>query len=488
MFWLTIFINFAVLSSLVIADDPCRFQDPKNGVIDLTSLGRTDGKAAYADKIPPTGSNYKYSYNPCKPFNEEPACKGVAVCQISMDGKFSFSLGSQDSVKWSPGAGLGASPTISYSAGDKKVTVTLQCAIDGTNELEALGEPTTNNYKFILTNKCACWDGCGDSPTTVTTTTTFPTPPPQRNCSINGSVYTSDKQVIQSFPFHVSINPSQPQQSSPRSSYAVVDMYGSVIELNLVNIVNIPPALFCLQNLQALSLADSINLSIPPEILRLGSTLKSFTAFNISKSLFLPPALFGMTLLSTLSIVNCGLETIPEDIVYLSNLIELTLDQNQLVTLPATLGQLPSLTSLSVNNNLRLFSLDFLNGLKSLTTLRGSNCAIDHLPNNIYNLRTIEMNENQLTSLDGLETITSVSSDSFSFRNNKITSISTGSLDNIESLQYLDLSSNLLTTLPDSLYRIKNLQTLDIHNNNFNEKETEWIQGLFRLTNTTIIM
>ncbi len=49
-----------VLSSFNIADDPCRFVHPK-GIIDLTSLGRIDGKAAYPDEVPPTGSNYRTS-------------------------------------------------------------------------------------------------------------------------------------------------------------------------------------------------------------------------------------------------------------------------------------------------------------------------------------------------------------------------------------------------------------------------------------------
>ncbi len=58
MSWLTILtISFAVLSSLIIADDPCVFNDVK-GTIDLTSLGRTDGKAAYADRQPPTPTGY----------------------------------------------------------------------------------------------------------------------------------------------------------------------------------------------------------------------------------------------------------------------------------------------------------------------------------------------------------------------------------------------------------------------------------------------
>ena len=48
----------AILSSLVIANDPCRFNDPTKGVIDLTSLGRTDGKAAYLDRRPAGAGNY----------------------------------------------------------------------------------------------------------------------------------------------------------------------------------------------------------------------------------------------------------------------------------------------------------------------------------------------------------------------------------------------------------------------------------------------
>ncbi|CAF3590683.1 unnamed protein product [Rotaria sp. Silwood1] len=158
MSWLTIFTCFAFLSSLIIADDPCRFESSTKGVIDLTSLGRTDGKAAYPDKLPTTGSGYKYSYNPCKPFTEKPSCNGVAVCQVSMDGKFSFSLGTQESATWNQG-GIGGGPSVTYSAGEKTVVVTLECVTDGTNELEALGEVSTNHYKLNLKHKCACWDG-----------------------------------------------------------------------------------------------------------------------------------------------------------------------------------------------------------------------------------------------------------------------------------------------------------------------------------------
>ncbi len=57
MILLTIFtVVFAILPSL-INGDACRFQHTK-GVIDLTSLGRTDGRPQYPDQLPPSGSNY----------------------------------------------------------------------------------------------------------------------------------------------------------------------------------------------------------------------------------------------------------------------------------------------------------------------------------------------------------------------------------------------------------------------------------------------
>jgi hypothetical protein len=37
---------------------PCRFEDPEKGVIDLTTLGRTDGNPAYTDRTPQQSSNY----------------------------------------------------------------------------------------------------------------------------------------------------------------------------------------------------------------------------------------------------------------------------------------------------------------------------------------------------------------------------------------------------------------------------------------------
>lgn len=52
-------IIFCILSTFnIAADDPCRFVHSTKGVIDLTSLGRHDGQAAYQNAMPPEGGYY----------------------------------------------------------------------------------------------------------------------------------------------------------------------------------------------------------------------------------------------------------------------------------------------------------------------------------------------------------------------------------------------------------------------------------------------
>jgi hypothetical protein len=97
----TIFIGvLTLLFSTICMSDPCRFEYPGKGVIDITTLGRTDGTAAYEDRVPSKPSGYsmlilfvfyirtrqclliiEYSYNPCKPFSKGYYCTNVAVCQ-----------------------------------------------------------------------------------------------------------------------------------------------------------------------------------------------------------------------------------------------------------------------------------------------------------------------------------------------------------------------------------------------------------------------
>ncbi len=80
---------------------------------------------------------------------------------VSLDGQFTFTLGTQESASWDAGAGPGGTASVSYTSHEKRVTVELECRRSGPDEFEALGEDPINNYKFRLAHKCACWDECG---------------------------------------------------------------------------------------------------------------------------------------------------------------------------------------------------------------------------------------------------------------------------------------------------------------------------------------
>ena len=52
---------FLTLFSLTYADDPCRYEVTGKGVIDISSLSGSGGKAAFPDQTPTTGQNYGIS-------------------------------------------------------------------------------------------------------------------------------------------------------------------------------------------------------------------------------------------------------------------------------------------------------------------------------------------------------------------------------------------------------------------------------------------
>ncbi|UJR11308.1 hypothetical protein I4U23_015489 [Adineta vaga] len=297
------------------------------------------------------------------------------------------------------------------------------------------------------------------------------------------SSFRSDKEIIQSLSFRVLINPST-SNSPIYNSYAIVNGQGQVIELTLSTIDYIPLSIFCLKNLQSLTVQYSSNITIPEAISRLSGVLKTFNLISVSRALILPTELFKITSLRYLTIIGSGLAVLPDEIGQMRLLSNLTLTSNQLRSLPASLSKIMGLRSLKVDNNELLTSLDGLNGNLQLTELSASNCAIDHLPKNLTNLQMINMDGNQLTTLDGLGSITSFTSRSMIFSKNNITSLPT-TINAFLTVENMDLSNNLLTELPMWLYNIQ-LKNINVRHNSFQEKEKEWIQGMFRLTNTNV--
>ncbi|CAF1131416.1 unnamed protein product [Adineta ricciae] len=94
------------------------------------------------------------------------------------------------------------------------------------------------------------------------------------------------------------------------------------------------------------------------------------------------------------------------------------------------------------------------------------------------------MNGNRLTSLDSLGSIANYGTASMIFSNNNITSLPT-TLTSSFTLENLELANNQLVELPMWIYNVQ-IKTINLIQNKFDEKEKDWIVGMFRLSNAAV--
>ena len=83
---------------------------------------------------------------------------------VSDDGQYEIILGKQDSAQWDVGTGA-SNPLLKYSyndptSGQRNVEIELICNDDPQGDLVVVGEPSIGLYKFQLSSKCSCWNGC----------------------------------------------------------------------------------------------------------------------------------------------------------------------------------------------------------------------------------------------------------------------------------------------------------------------------------------
>jgi hypothetical protein len=113
---MNLMVVFLLSFSIAVAQNPCRYEHAEKGVIDITTIGHSDGTPAFADRFRANVSNttgysmsivfdlksldliynhlfiLEYSYNPCKPFTQTSACDNVAVCQSKHSNGMNCSL------------------------------------------------------------------------------------------------------------------------------------------------------------------------------------------------------------------------------------------------------------------------------------------------------------------------------------------------------------------------------------------------------------
>ncbi|KAL4647911.1 volume-regulated anion channel subunit LRRC8C-like [Arapaima gigas] len=200
-----------------------------------------------------------------------------------------------------------------------------------------------------------------------------------------------------------------------------------------------------LRSLRVLTLKSHLT-KIPLSVGDVGGWLECLAICNEGTALRAFHSLKKLTSLTSLKLKGCELERIPNAVLSLTNLQELDLKENKLMTVEEILSlqHCRRLVTLRLWHNSILYIPENINKLLSLETLNASWNKIRSLPTRLFyctKLRHLNLSHNQLTSLPPEIGI-------------------------LQSLQYLNVATNSLDSLPDELFSCKSLKVLIVMNNN----------------------
>ncbi|XP_076321952.1 leucine-rich repeat-containing protein 40-like [Tachypleus tridentatus] len=180
----------------------------------------------------------------------------------------------------------------------------------------------------------------------------------------------------------------------------------------------------------------------------------------------LPKNIFFLKELRSLFLQYNQIDVLDEDVGHLTLLEHLDLSYNKLKSVPYTLGYLSHLSKLNLSNN-KLKSLPpEVGNMCALRCLDITHNALTKLPDEIGNLFQLEqlfVRHNQLVCLPFLKSCTSLKE--LQAGNNRITEVSEGLLETIKCVKILDLRDNKISTLPEKITVLQELERLDLTNN-----------------------
>lgn len=150
----------------------CSCKLTSGGIVDITSLGKTDNTPRFKDISYQTEQDY-YSYNPCFPFTEG-QCTDAAVCVLNSDKSQSIQIGdaSSEGFKYDPDTN---NVIVAYTSGDptnlRLSEVILVCDQKAYEpQLMTNGQQPSGEFLLTLTTICACPDGCSSTGPNTTKT------------------------------------------------------------------------------------------------------------------------------------------------------------------------------------------------------------------------------------------------------------------------------------------------------------------------------
>ncbi len=235
--------------------------------------------------------------------------------------------------------------------------------------------------------------------------------------------------------------------------------YLKTLSISYTGTKNYPSFLENLNYLEYLDLSGNGLTAIPDFVFSLSSLTNLDLQFNNIETVGA-----GIGLLTKLEYLNLSwnnIKSLPSGFSNLYKLETLYIGRNDFTAFPEVLCNLGSLKYLDISNNRGITaipaSISFITSLEMLVCWQ---CGISSVPNSIGQLRSLEglyLGDNNLSSVPSvIGTMTSLKY--LSLDKNNLTSVP--SFGSLYKLQELDLSTNHLTTFPESVLTLPNLTNL----------------------------
>lgn len=231
------------------------------------------------------------------------------------------------------------------------------------------------------------------------------------------------------------------------------------LDLSFNQIEEIPESLAYLENLVSLALNNNKISFFSNSFSQLTSLERLLLSYN--KISNIPKNFCRLKSLKYLDAGDNNIPCLPSTIGQLSSLLELKLNYNQISDLPDSFSQLESLRILNLNNNHISDIPEVIGQLKRLTNLYLSNNMIHEVSDTLSQLRVL---------------------DSLHLSYNRLSQISEG-ISNLSSLSALYLASNKISEIPEKISYLLSLKTLNLANNQIDEFPTNTVDQITTLEN-----
>jgi len=235
------------------------------------------------------------------------------------------------------------------------------------------------------------------------------------------------------------------------------------IDLSSNRLRDLPPSFSDLAELNLLNISDNGFDRLPLCLCR----LVKLETLDLSKNQLstLPDDFDSLRRLRELRLASNRFDAIPDSLCRTSSLIIIDVSDNAVTSLPVGLSTLPRLVELDVRRNAVDRFPEASSGWPSLERLNISGNRLRSLAiGTMTRLRRLDADQNWLTDVpQGLHRLSS-SLESLSVAGNRITHLS-ADVALLKKLRVLDISNNMLQSIPKAVEQMPGLETLDVTGN-----------------------